>query len=198
MADFADQLENYYRAHRTDLIRAFRSWGSIDHVDDAVQEAMVRLYARYAEAAELPDNLHGLVRVTIRNVLTDAFRKGVMIPIGDVRAGADGEPIIAAPGDEEEDFSGDPALPSRFVSPEDEAAWRQMLHRVLDALDAKWVQVATMAMLGTSPEEIGATFGQNGYVLRRHARALVCRVLARFAGEGDPIAASFSRDYCKA
>ncbi len=199
MDAFSDRLETYYQAHRTELIRAFRGWGSIAEIDDAVQEAMLRLYASYAEpGTEPPDNLGGLVRVTIRNILIDGFRRAVSVPIGEVRTGPDGLPTLATPGDPDEvDFSGDPALPSKFVSPEDEVAWKQLLGRLFDALDPKWVAVASMAMLGTSPEEIGAAFGQNGYVLRRHARMLICRVLAGFAAAGDVLAATLARDVCK-
>jgi hypothetical protein len=53
-----------------------------------------------------------------------------------------------------------------------------------------------MAIVGRSPEEIGALYEQNGYVLRRYARELICRALREMAAAGDPAVVSFGRDFC--
>jgi DNA-directed RNA polymerase specialized sigma24 family protein len=195
---FAQKLAQYFRANRTDLIRTFIWWAQRATVEDAVQEAMVRIFARYDETGEPePVNLDALVRTTVRNILIDGFRRAALVSIGYVRSAPDGQPIFVPPSDADaDDFSGDPALPSKFASAEDELAWKHLLRALLDDLDPKYVHVATMAMLGATPEEIGDVFQQNGYVLRRYARLLLCRAIAQHAQAGDPLAAMLERDCC--
>jgi RNA polymerase sigma factor (sigma-70 family) len=199
ISDFAQKLGQYYRANRTDLIRAFSLWAQRATVEDAVQEAMVRIFARYDGTDEPePENLDAFMRTTVRNILIDGFRRAVSVSIGYVRSAMDGQPIFVPASDaDEDDFSGDPALPSKFASAEDEAAWKHLLRTLLDELDPKYVQVATMAMLGATPEEIGDAYQQNGYVLRRYARLLLCRAIAQHAQGGDPLAAMLERDCCQ-
>jgi DNA-directed RNA polymerase specialized sigma24 family protein len=197
--DFHERLERYYRDNYTTLVRRFLSWGPVEDIEDAIQEAVVRVYARYADSQQpQPDNLGGLLHVAIQNVLRDGFRRATPLSIDDVRAGPTGEPIpagISAEGGE--GGSGDDsALPDPNVGPEDEAAVKELFNMVFDRLPAKWRDVAAMTFTGASPEEIGARYGQNGYVLRRYARNLVCRGLRGIAQAGDPLAASFARELC--
>ncbi len=193
---FDKRLESYYRENRTRLIRTFLLWGSRDVIEDAVQEAVVRVFARYSDSDEEPGNLDAVVRVSIRNILIDNFRRQRTVPIGDVRSGLDGQPeLVVAVGDDEEDFAGDPALPSKFVSAEEVVAWKRLLHALLDELDPKYLEIVSMAMLGATPEEIGEAYQQDGYVLRRYARVLLCRAIARHSS--DPLAQVLERDCCQ-
>ena len=197
--DFKDLLERYYRDNYTALVRRFLSWGTVEDVEDAIQEAVERLYVRYADGQQpQPENLGGLLHVAIQNVLRDGFRRGKPISIDDVRAGPTGEPIPAGRSAEggEGGSDDDRALPDPHVGPEDEAAVKELFHAVFDRLPAKWRDVAAMTFTGASPEEIGARYGQNGYVLRRYARSLVCRGLRAMAQADDPLAASFARELC--
>jgi hypothetical protein len=97
------------------------------------------------------------------------------------------------------EFGSAPAsgLPSLPVTPEDAMAWKELLHAVFDRLPPKWHEVAKMAMVGASPEEIGKTFEQNGYVLRRHARNLICRILRELGDAGDELARGLALDFCQ-
>jgi RNA polymerase sigma factor (sigma-70 family) len=194
---FDQELETYFRANRTKLIRAFLMWGRRDAIEDAVQEAVVRVYARYCDGEDEPGNLDAVVRVTIRNILIDGFRRARTVPIGDVRAGLDGEPVMVIATDDDEDFAGDPALPSKFVSAEEVVAWKRLLHALLDELDPKYIEIVSMAMLGATPEEIGEAYQQDGYVLRRYARKLLCRAIARYTMTGDPLAQVMERECCQ-
>ena len=197
--DFKERLGRYYRDNYTALVRRFHSWGPVEDIEDAIQEAVVRLYVRYADGQQpQPKNLGGLLHVAIQNVLRDGFRRAGTISIDDVRVGPTGESIPAGPSAErgEADHSDNIALPDPRVGPEDQAAAKELFHAVLDRLPAKWRSVAAMTFTGASPEEIGARYGQNGYVLRRHARTMVCRGLRTLAHAGDPLAASFARELC--
>jgi DNA-directed RNA polymerase specialized sigma24 family protein len=194
--DFNERLERYYRDNYTALVRRFHSWGTVEDIEDAVQEAVVRVCVRYADGQQpQPERLGGLLHVAIQNVLRDGFRRALPISIDDVRAGPSGERIIAAEGGEE-DRSEDIALPDPHVGPEDQVAAKELFDTVFDRLPAKWRDVAAMTFNGASPEEIGARYGQNGYVLRRYGRSMVCRVLRAMAQSGDPLAASFARELC--
>ena len=197
-SSFEQRLETYYRQNRTKLIRAFLMWGTRDVIEDAVQEAMVRVYARYIDSETEPGNLDAVIRVAIRNILIDIFRRGRMVPIGDVRTGQDGQPqLVVAVDDSEEDFGGDPALPADIVSADEVVAWKRLLHELLDELDPKYLEIVSMAMLGATPEEIGEHFQQDGYVLRRYARVLLCRAIARHTLTGDPLAQVLERECCQ-
>jgi RNA polymerase sigma factor (sigma-70 family) len=200
VTDLWARLEQYYAQNRTALIRGFLRYGPRDVVEDAVQEAMVRIFARYDGADdEPPENLNPLMRTAIRNILIDGIRRPTTVPIGQVRSGADGQPEMAPPvtDAEEGEFDGDPPLLSREVAAEDQTAWKDLLRSLLDELEPKWHNVICMMMLGHKPTEIGAIYQQNGYVLTRHARALLCRAAARLAQVGDPLAAMLEGDWCR-
>jgi DNA-directed RNA polymerase specialized sigma24 family protein len=198
--DFKERLERYYRENYTTLVRRFLSWGPVEDIEDAIQEAVVRVYARYADGQQpQPENLGGLLHVAIQNVLRDRFRRATPISIDDVRAGPTGEPIPAGRSAEGGEGGSDDnrALPDPHVDLENEAAAKELFNMVFDRLPAKWRDVAAMILTGASPEEIGARYGQNGYVLRRYARILVCRGLrALMQHDDDSLAASFARELC--
>jgi DNA-directed RNA polymerase specialized sigma24 family protein len=181
---FADRLERLFRQNYTQLIRPHLRLGTVEEVQDALQEAMMRLYARFGEGQEPePSNLAAFVHVTTRNILLDRFRRPVAADLSEV----DKAPDRKNPGR-------NPAM--RLPRQDDVLAWKQLLRAIFDRLPAKWVEVSSMVMSGATPEEIGAAFKQNGYVLRRYARELICKVLAELASQDDPLAAAFASDFC--
>jgi DNA-directed RNA polymerase specialized sigma24 family protein len=184
-ASFADRLERFFRQNYTQLIRAHLRLGTVEEVQDALQEAMMRIYARFGDGQEPePDNLPGFVHVAIRNVLIDRFRRPLAVDLSEVDR-------------EEEAAVADGVNPAMSLPRQDDVlAWKQLLKVIFDRLPAKWVEVASMAMSGASPEEIGEAFEQNGYVLRRYARELVCKILHELARKDDPLAAAFARGFC--
>ena len=158
--------------------------GSIEDVREALQEAMLRICARHLDGEPDPDNLAAFVNVTVRNILIDKLRRVI--------------PLSLSEGDVDEAAEGTaPQLPDlSFASPDDALAWKQLLHIVLDRLPAKWMGIAAKVMSGATPEELAEAYGQNGYVLRRYTRELICRILTGLAQTGEPLARSFGRDFC--
>ena len=224
VADFGDRLERYFRENYTGLVRQFFSWGSVDEIQDAIQEALVRIYARFADGEQpAPENLDRFIHVAIQNVLKDRRRATALPSTHDMEADLDehrrqnnfldkndqgtDEEMFEQPASPEgpvrmkrstkfarlEDV---PELAARSVSPEEAVIWKEIFRKIFDQLPPKWVKVAEMAIVGKSPEEIGALYEQNGYVLRRYARELICRALRDMAEVGDTTAMSFGRDFC--
>jgi len=183
-ASFADRLERLFRDNYTRLIRGHLRLGTVEEVQDALQEAMMRVYARFGDGQEPePDNLLAFVHVATRNILLDRLRRPVAADLSEV--------------DKKEEMKHPGQNPAMMLPRQDDVlAWKQLLNAIFDRLPAKWIEVASMAMSGASPEEIGAAFEQNGYVLRRYARQLVCKVLRELAQKNDPLAAAFAKSFC--
>lgn len=192
LIDFADRLEIFFRDNYTALVRRHLRLGSLEDVQDAIQEAMMRIYARFAEGGQgEPDNLAAFVSVTIRNVLIDRHRRTEPMSLQDAL------PSGRQDDDKDDGNEADPPFPDpRGVSQEDVLAWRQLLHAIFERLPPKSVEVAAMVMGGKTPAEIGEAYGQDGYVLRRHARQLICKALSDFARDGDPLAGSVGEAFC--
>jgi DNA-directed RNA polymerase specialized sigma24 family protein len=180
-ANFADRLEQLFRQKYTQLIRAHLRLGTVEEVQDALQEAMIRIYARFGDGQEPePENLAAFVHVATRNILLDRFRRPVAADLSEV--------------DDDTDRKHPDRNPAMSLPRQDDVlAWKQLLRVIFDRLPAKWIEVSSMVMSGASPEEIGAAFRQNGYVLRRYARELICKILAEL---DDPLAVAFSGDFC--
>jgi DNA-directed RNA polymerase specialized sigma24 family protein len=191
LTDFADRLERFFRDKYTALVRQHLRLGSVEDVQDAIQEAMLRIYARFAEGQQAePDNLAAFVNVAVRNVLIDRRRRLEPLSLSDVLSF--GQSDDDKLGDEP-----DPAFPDpQGLSQEDVLAWKQLLRAIFDRLPPKSVEIAAMVMGGKTPAEIGAAYRQDGYVLRRHARQLICKVLWHFAETGDPLARSVGEAFC--
>ena len=204
--EFEKLLERYYRENCNLLIRRFSSMGDVSEIRGAIHEVLAGVFERYLRGEPAPDNLGGFVHVAVRRKLIDLIREeagkvaieeahldrvvvfGMPKGPGASEYTRDGEEFVSAP---------DLGLLSRPVPPEDAVAWKELLHMVFDRLPPKWHEVAKMAMEGASPEEIGRTFEQNGYVLRRHARNLICRILGELGDAGDELARGLAHDYCR-
>ena len=204
--EFEKLLERYYRENCNLLIRRFSSMGDVSEIRGAIHEVLAGVFERYMRGEPAPDNLGGFVHVAVRRKLIDRIREeagtvsieeelletvvvfGMPKRLGASEYTRDGEEFGSAPP---------PGLLSLPVSPEDAAAWRELFHAVFDRLPPKWHEVAKMAMVGASPEEIGKTFEQNGYVLRRHARNLICRILGDLGDAGDELARGLAHDFCQ-
>jgi DNA-directed RNA polymerase specialized sigma24 family protein len=185
LAEFEDRLEDFFRQNHTALVRQHLRLGSVEDVKEALQEAMLRIYARSADGGEPePDNLAAFVNVTVRNLLIDRLRRAA--------------PVSLSLGDKDDEDQGSERelQDSGFSPPEDALAWKQLLHIIFERLPAKWTGVAAMIMAGASPEELGAAYRQNGYVLRRYTRELICKILGNLAQAGEPLAKSFGREFC--
>ena len=197
-ADFADRLEHFFRANYTVLVRRHLRYGNVTDVQDAIQDAMMRIYARFSDGAiEEPENLDAFVNAAVRNVLIDRLRQAKLVSIDEVMTASDG--TTAGKGrtsDNTETGLSDHGLRDDDPGQEDTLAWKQLLHAILDRLPERWSGVAAMAMGGASPTEIGATYQRNGYVLRRYVRELICRVLHDLARGGDSLADTFGREFC--
>ena len=193
LTDFADRLERFFRENYTTLVRRHLRFGTVEDVQDALQEVMLRIFQRFADGEQAePENLAAFVNVAVRNALIDRRRRGIQIPFSDLApAGDDGE-TGADSADPPFLLAADP----QHLDQEEELAWKQLLRTIFDRLPPKWVEVAAMVMGGKTPPEIGAAFGQNGYVLRRYARQLICQVLADLSGRGDPLARSAADNFC--
>jgi RNA polymerase sigma factor (sigma-70 family) len=191
LTDFADRLEKFFRDNYTALVRRHLRLGSDEDVQDAIQEAMLRIYARFAEGEQAePDNLAAFVNVAVRNVLIDRRRRLEPVSLSEVLAsGRSDEDSL---GDEPDSAFPDP----QGLSQEDVLAWKQLLRAIFEHLPPKSVEVAAMVMGGKTPAEIGAAYRQDGYVLRRHTRQLICKVLWHFAETGDPLARSVGEAFC--
>jgi DNA-directed RNA polymerase specialized sigma24 family protein len=195
VTEFEHRLERYYRESCNVQIRRFLSMGTVDEIRGAIHEVLAELLDRYLYGDPPPENLGGFVHVAVRRKLLDGIREEARkVPIDNVRIGRSGQTII----EREEDQDSAPAsdLPDRRVTQEDAAAWKELYRTIFDRLPPKSHEVAKMAMLGVSPEEIGKRFEQNGYVLRRYARTLICRILMKLAEAGDPLAHGVAREIC--
>lgn len=150
---------------------------------------MLRIYARVAEGGQAePDNLAAFVDVAVRNALIDRHRRVQPLPLDEV---------AAVPNTDSGDEPDPPAFPDpKGLGQDDVIAWKQLLHAIFDRLPVKSVEVAVMVMTGKTPAEIGAVYEQDGYVLRRHARQLICKALREFARAGDPLAQSVGDAFC--
>jgi RNA polymerase sigma factor (sigma-70 family) len=199
--DLAVQLEAYYRANLAQLVR--RAWHWCDsraEAEDLVHEAFARLFATYVESASTPPAeaaIPALVAVTLKRLAIDQFRSKAVRTgetLGDDEGdGSEGEERASG-----SDSSHGPAAsardamlqPDRGPGPEETAAARQVLTRLVEALPKRDIMILRMIWDGLSPPEIGAAFGRNGYTLRRVVRERAQTVLAGLAAEGDDIAAS--------
>ena len=195
LAGFADRLERFFRDNYTALVRRHSRLGTVEDVQEAIQDVLMRLYQRCADGEQAePDNLAAFVNVSIRNALVDRRRKSRLIRLSDL--------AVATAGSDAEARDDDPAIlqveDRDCVGQEEELAWKQLLHTIFDRLPPKSVEVAAMVMSGKTPPEIGAAFGQDGYVLRRYARELICRILWELAGGGEPLAGSIAQSFCAA
>lgn len=204
--EFEKLLERYYRENCNLLIRRFSAMGDVSEIRGAIHEVLAGVFERYLRGEPAPDNLGGFVHVAVRRKLIDLIREEagkvfvepehldtVVVSGMPKRPGAseyrrDGEEFVSAP---------DWGVLSLPVPPEDAVAWKELFHVVFDRLPPKWHKVAEMAMVGASPEEIGKTFEQNGHVLRRHARNLICRILGELADSGDELARDLAHDLCR-
>lgn len=194
--DFADRLEGFFRANYAALVRQHLRYGSIAEVQDAIQDAMMRIYTRFADGQVAPpDNLAAYVNVTIRNILKDRRRDEVLTPANGASDGLAVSRTVSL-DDTESGLSPELIGDDREMGPEERLAWKRLFHAVLDRLPERWAGIATMAMAGASPAEIGAAYERDGYVLRRYVRELICRVLKELAQGGDSLAGGFSRDFC--
>ncbi len=192
LTEFADRLEQFFRDNYTALVRQHLRLGSVEDVQDAIQEALLRIYARFADGEQAePDNLTAFVNVAIRNVLIARHRRSEPISIGDAVLKKN-----SMEDDDDDDGRTDPPFPHPGPDQEDILAWKQLLRLVFKRLPAKSVEVAAMVMTGKSPVEIGAAYGQDGYVLRRHARQLICKTLWDLAQAGDSLAKSVGDKFC--
>lgn len=195
LSDFADRLERFFRDNYTALVRKHSRLGTVEDVQEAIQDVLLRLYQRCVDGEQAePDNLAAFVNVAIRNALIDRRRQSRLIPLSDLTSRTSG-PDADARDD-------DPAIlqveDRESVGQEEELAWKQLLHTIFDRLPPKSVEVAAMVMSGKTPVEIGAAFGQDGYVLRRYARELICKILWELAESGEPLAGSFAQSFCAA
>jgi DNA-directed RNA polymerase specialized sigma24 family protein len=203
--EFEKLLERYYRENCNMLIRRFYSMGDVSEIRGAIHEVLAGVLERYMRGGPAPDNIGGFVHVAVRRKLIDRIREEAsIVPIEEehldrvVVFGMPNRPRASEYTREGEEFDSAPApgLLSLPVTPEDAMAWKELFHAIFDRLPPKWHEVAKMAMVGASPEEIGKTFGQNGYVLRRHARNLICRILGGLAEAGDELARGLAHDFC--
>ncbi len=197
--DFAERLERFFRANYTMLVRRHLRFGSVPEVQDAIQEAMMRIYARFVDGVlPEPDNLDAFVNTVVRNVLRDRLRRAELVPIDDVVTAPDGGRVIRRTTAEGSDpaFSDQGLRDDQQAGPEDALAWKQLLEAVFDRLPDRWSGIAAMVIGGASPAEIGAAYDRNGYVLRRYTRDLICRILRDLAEGGDSLADAFGREFC--
>lgn len=195
LSDFADRLERFFRDNYTALVRKHSRRGTVEDVQEAIQDVLLRLYQRCVDGEQAePDNLAAFVNVAIRNALIDRRRQSRLIPLSDLASATSGSDVDAR--------DDDPAIlqveDRESVGQEEELAWKQLLHTIFDRLPPKSVEVAAMVMSGKTPVEIGAAFGQDGYVLRRYARELICKILWELAESGEPLAGSFAQSFCAA
>lgn len=195
LSDFANRLERFFRDNYTALVRKHSRLGTVEDVQEAIQDVLMRLYQRCVDGEQAePDNLAAFVNVAIRNALIDRRRQSRLIPLSDL--------AVATAGSDADGRDDDPAVlqveDRERVGQEEELAWKQLLHTIFDRLPPKSVEVAALVMSGKTPVEIGAAFGQDGYVLRRYARELICKILWELAGSGEPLAGSFAQSFCAA
>jgi RNA polymerase sigma factor (sigma-70 family) len=223
----ARRLEAHYRTDLPRLVRRALYWcgGRRAEAEDAVQEAFARVYAAYVDTAGAPPPdaaaIPALVGVTLRRVLVDLQRRRLGRRAGEAAgtgerqdAGDDGEQD-AERSDRAADGAGavggrqrqlreavaeDPVLEQSddAPGPEEAAAAKQVLSRLLDRLAPRDVQVLRLHWAGASPVEIGTAFGRNGYTLRRVARERAAAVLAELAAAGDTLAAGILEDLRRA
>jgi DNA-directed RNA polymerase specialized sigma24 family protein len=204
--EFEHLLARYYREDCNLLIRRFSSMGEAGEIRGAIHEVLAGIFERYIHGEPSPENLGGFVHVAVRRKLIDRIREEVgkiHIQSEDLDrvlvSGLPTRPTTSEEAIEGEDMDSAPAsgLLNLPVNPEDATAWKELFHTVFDRLPPKWHEVAKMAMQGASPAEIGKSFDQNGYVLRRHARELICRILGELADAGDGLARGLAHDFCR-
>jgi DNA-directed RNA polymerase specialized sigma24 family protein len=204
--EFEKLLERHYRENCNLLIRRFFSMGDVSEIRGAIHEVLAGVFERYMRGEPPPENLGGFVHVAVRRKLIDRIREEAgTVAIEEQhldRVLGSGLPDRAMSSEDAIDSddmgrahsSGSLNVP---VTPEDATAWKELFRTIFGRLPPKWHEVAKMAMLGASPEEIGKTFEQNGYVLRRHARNLICRILRELADAGDGLASGLAHDFCR-
>jgi DNA-directed RNA polymerase specialized sigma24 family protein len=190
--EFETTLERYYRENCNLLIRRFSSMGEVSEIRGAIHEVLAGIFERYMRGEPAPENLGGFVHVAVRRKLIDRIREET----GKVQIGEEHLDSEDAIHSDEMDDAAASGLLNAPVNPEDATAWKELLRTIFDRLPPKWHEVAKRAMLGATPEEIGRSFEQNGYVLRRHARDLICRILGELADAGDGLARGLARNFC--
>jgi DNA-directed RNA polymerase specialized sigma24 family protein len=189
LKEFEDALVQWYRENCNKLIRRFYGKADVDEIRSTIHQVLAEIYDEYRRGKSAPDNLGGTVHVRVHNKLIDYWRKNHP----EVFAGED-----EIDAEERDPFSDWPNLP---VSPEEQAAWKQLFRIMFDRVPpewpkAKWHRVLRKIMKGCSPEEIGEEFGQNGYSLRRNVRKHIRRILTELADAGDGLAHRLAQDFC--
>ena len=184
------RLEAYYEPARyTALVRRHLKLGTIVDVQEAIQSAMYNILQRTADGAPDPDDLEAFLNKSIRNALFDNLRRSSKAQstddLGDV---LQQDRIIARAVKE--------WTSSLHIEAEEQLEWKALLRAIFSAFPEKYVGVATLAMMGESPDDIGSAYGSDGYVLRRYARQLVCRVLRNLEQQSHALAATMATKLC--
>lgn len=220
---FKRHLEGFYRDNRNLLVSRFRSMAEASEIISALHLVLAESLDRFIRGQPAPENLGGFVHTAVRRRLIDLLRREFKgdethpLPVEEVESLSkflnrpltpeesiniaswkhDEGPRTIDIEDVDESFSkflNRPLIPEENI---DILAWKQLFRIIFARLPLKWRKVAEMAMVGASPEEIGSAFGQNGYVLRRYARQLICRILGELAGGGDDLAGGLAHDFCR-
>ncbi|HVJ52648.1 MAG TPA: hypothetical protein VM689_09315 [Aliidongia sp.] len=194
--DFAQRLDSLFRRRFCaggQYARTVRRWRfafrqlTAEDVEDGIQAAFESVYGNHLDAGRVPETeeaLEALINRAIRNKLIDKLRSRIREPL---------DRFPEDPGDAAED---DDRLFGAFVRIDDELAVKDLLAKIYDRLEEKWQKVVRLMLVGCDPDEIGAQFEQNGYVLRRWVRNRICRILQELAGLGDPMAGDFHGRCC--
>jgi DNA-directed RNA polymerase specialized sigma24 family protein len=178
--DFENHLIKFYHENCSMLVRIFSRMGEKSEIQSVLHLILAEIFDRYLRGEPAPENLGGFVRVAIERKLIDLIRREVdQVPVEDL-----------------DNASVSQSLDLPLTPQLDETAWKELLRIVFDRLPPRWHEAAEMAMLGASPAEIGEKFGHDGYVLRRHVRHLICRILGDLAAAGDELARGLVRDFC--
>ena len=199
----ARRLEKFHARRYEQLVKIWRarfSNLSVEDVEEGIQDTFVNVLKRYLRKDEDPvtvlptyEDVQWLMADAIRNRLIDRLRKLKF------QAGVRRE----RPFDQDDwmRFRKDLGLIEVEVSPETEVAVKSLLRKVLERLDPKWRELIAMMAGEMTPQEIARAFDlkQTGqaYVLRRWARAKLCKILGEFAAEGDELAAVLHARGCK-
>ena len=194
--DFAQRLDSVFRRRFCaggQYERVVRRWRfafrqlSAEDVEDGIQAAFESVYGNHLDTGKAPDTdeaLEALISRAIRNKLIDKIRSRRR------------EPVDRFPEDPTEAAEDEDRLFGAFVRIDDELAVKDLLAKVYGRLEDKWQKVVNLMLVGCDPDEIGAEFQQNGYVLRRWVRNRICRILLELSGRGDPLAGDFHGKCC--
>jgi RNA polymerase sigma factor (sigma-70 family) len=176
--DFKTRLVTFYSQNLTQLVRANLRLGTREEVEDAVQYVFLKIYERFVvEGEPEPQNLNAFFRTAIRNRLLDIIR------------GEKTKPVEPMP--EEPDTL--PIDPGTVIDPDDVHGWKQLFHKIFEALPPKYHEIAMKLMVG---EELGE-LGPNAYKIRAKIREHICGALAELAKRGDPLARQAGRSFCR-